>query len=86
MRDKHYQRKERDTDYKDRGRLREANSATRQHGLHRGVLKDYSLKHQVSIEYDMNDDSFHDQMFILKIDDYEVLLDYEELTRIGRFI
>ena len=77
---------EKDTEYKDRTQLRETNSAWVQHKAQRGVLKDYSLKHQVSIEYDMNEDATRDQMFVLKIDDYRVLLDYEEFVKIGRFI
>lgn len=71
---------------KDRSELREGDRAWLQHKQSRGVLKDYSLQHQVSIEYDLNDDSIRDRIFKLKIDDYEVVLDYEEFLRIGRFI
>lgn len=84
MRNQRLQQK--DTWTKDREGLREGESATSQHRSSRGVLKDYSLKHQVSMEYDMNDDSERDRVFILKVDDYSVVLDYEELMRIGRFI
>lgn len=75
-----------DDDYKDREVLHEAESAVSQSRMNRGVLKDYSLKHKVTIEYDINDDSIKDKIFKLKIDDYTVVLDYEELSRIGRFI
>lgn len=77
---------EKDAWYKDREGLKETDSATEQHRSKRGSLKDYSLKHQVSIEYDMNEDSIRDRMFVLKIDDYSVILDYEEFLKIGRFI
>lgn len=70
---------------KDRQVFREGEAAASQHKMSRGVLKDYSLKHQVSVEYDMNDDSIRDRMIVLKVDDYKVVLDYEELLRIGRF-
>lgn len=75
-----------DDDRKNREILREGNSATSQHKMSRGVLKDYSLKHRVTIEYDMSPESERDRIFKLKVDDYSVLLDYEELMRIGRFI
>lgn len=84
MRDRHFMQK--DEWYKDRSELREGASAVTQHKSNRGVLKDYSLKHRVSIEYDLNEDSVRDRMFLLKIDDYTVLIDYEEFLRIGRFI
>lgn len=77
---------EKDEFYKDREGFREGLSATDQHGSHRGVVKDYSLKHQVSVEYDMNDDSIRDRILVLKVDDYKVVLDWEELMRVGRFV
>lgn len=81
-----YDHQEKDEFYKDREILREGMSATDQHHSHRGVLKDYSLRHQVSIEYDMNDDSIRDRILVLTVDDYKVVLDWEELARIGRFV
>ena len=71
---------------KDRERLKESESATSQSRTNRGSLKDYSLKHKISFEYDMNEDSIRDRMFILRVDDYSVILDYEEMSRIGRFV
>lgn len=85
MRDMAHQEKD-DVWYKDREGLKESDSAVDQHRSKRGSLKDYSLKHQVSIEYDMNEDSIRDRMFILRVDDYQVVLDWEEMMRIGRFI
>lgn len=71
---------------KDRNELREGDRAWLQHKSCRGVLKDYSLKHMVSMEYDLNPESIRDRMFILKVDDYEVLLDWEEVMRTGRWV
>jgi hypothetical protein len=71
---------------KDREILKESESATSQSRTNRGSLKDYSLKHKVSFSYDMSEDSVRDRMFILKVDDYSVILDYEEMSRIGRFV
>ncbi len=79
-------RAEIDPFYVDRSDLDEQDRPWVQHKQSRGVLKDYSLKHKVSIEYDMNDDSIKGRIFKLKIDDYEVVLSYEEFLRIGRFI
>lgn len=52
----------------------------------KGTLKDYSLRHNVEMRWDLNEDAIRDQMFILKIDDYEVILDWEEVQRYGRWI
>lgn len=71
---------------KDREILKESESATSQSRISRGSLKDYSLKHKVSFEYDMNEDSIRDRMFILRVDDYTVLIDWEEISRLGRFV
>jgi len=85
MRDVTHQEKD-DVWYKDREGLKESLSATDQHRSKRGVLKDYSMQHKVSIEYDLNDDAVRDRIFLLRIDDYTVILDYEEFLRIGRFV
>jgi hypothetical protein len=50
------------------------------------TLKDYSLKHPVTIKWDMNDEAKRDQMFVIRIGDTEALLDYEEFQRAARFI
>lgn len=49
-------------------------------------LKDYSLQHRVVIRRDLNEDAIKDRMFELSIDDYTVILDYEEFLKFGRFI
>ena len=73
-------------EWKDRAELLEGDSVWKQHKASRAVLKDFSLKHKVSIEYDLNDDSIKNRIFKLKIDDYTVVLDYEEFLRVSRFI
>ena len=79
-------RVEKDTFYKDRSQLRETNSAEEQARSKRASLKDYSLKHRVEIQYDMNEDSVRDRMFILHFDNQTAILDYEELLKVSRFI
>jgi len=79
-------RVEKDTFYKDRNQLRETNSAEEQARSKRASLKDYSLKHRVEIQYDMNEDSVRDRMFILHFDNQTAILDYEELLKVSRFI
>ena len=66
--------------------LREGESVWDQRRNDHALLKDYSLKHRVSIAWDLNDEAIRDRIFKLKIDDYEVLLDYEELLRSTRMI
>ena len=72
--------------YKDRSQLREADRTWQQHKNTRGPLKDYGLKHKVEMIWDLNEDSIHDRMFVLKVDDYEVILDWEEVVMNGRWI
>lgn len=71
---------------KDMAVLREGDSARTQHKLSRQVLKDYSLRHQVEIEWDLNEDAKRDRMFILRVDDHEIILDAEELIRAVRWV
>lgn len=71
---------------KDMVKLRETEGAKSQHSKPHAVLKDYSLKHRVSLEWEMNDDAKRDQMFIIKIGDTSAVLDWEEFQRAGRFI
>lgn len=71
---------------KDQDALLETNGVMKQRTTPRADLKDYSLAHQVSIEWDMSKESERERMFILRIDDYEVILDYEEFRKASRFI
>lgn len=77
---------EKDTFYKDRSQLKETDSAVEQSRSKRASLKDYSLKHRVEIQYDMNEDSIRDRMFILHFDDHTAILDYEEFLKVSKFI
>lgn len=51
-----------------------------------GTLKDYSLKHRVSIHWDLNEDAQRERMFKLKVGDNEVILDAEEIMRYLRWV
>jgi hypothetical protein len=51
-----------------------------------GTLKDYSLKHRVSIHWDLNEDARRERMFKLKVGDNEVILDAEEIMRYLRWV
>lgn len=71
---------------KDLSVVREMDSARVQHKKSFGVLKDYSMNHRVTMQWDLNEEAQRDQMFKLKIDDLEVVLDWEEFQRYGRWI
>lgn len=71
---------------KDMSVLREADQTKVQRDRRRGVLRDYSLEHRVEVQWDLNDDAQRDTIFKLVIDDYEVLLDAEELMRYLRWV
>lgn len=72
---------------KDMSVLREADSIKTQVKLPpRGVLRDYSLQHRVVMEWDLNTESTRDRVFRLKVDDYSVLIDAEELLRYVRLV
>lgn len=72
--------------HKSRDSLQETDSALKQRLTPRAVLKDYSLRHQVEMRWDLSKEAERERVFVLKIDDYEVLLDYEEFLKAGRFI
>jgi hypothetical protein len=71
---------------KDMSVLREGDSAFVQARQTRGTPRDYSMNHRVVLEWDMNKEAERDHMFRLKIDDYEVLLDAEEIMRYLRWV
>lgn len=81
-------RKKSDLDpyYQERSELDEGYKPSIQAKATRASVKDYSLKHNVSLEWDMNDDTIRNRIFKLKIDDYEVTLSWEEMLRTGRWI
>jgi hypothetical protein len=71
---------------KDMDVIREGASVYNQLEKSSTPLKDYSMKHRVVMEWDLNPESKRDMMFRLKIDGLEVILDWEEMLRSGRFI
>lgn len=71
---------------KDMDVLKEGDSALVQHKATRGTLKDYSLKHNVEMRWNLSEDAHRDMIFELKIDDYTVLLDAEEVLRTVRWV
>lgn len=71
---------------KDMSVLRESDQTKLQMQKRRGILKDYSLQHRVEVRWDLNDEAIRDQMFRLLVDDYEVIIDAEELLRYLRWM
>ena len=71
---------------KDQAVLREGASAYDQHRSTRGPLKDYSLQHRVSMEWDLTPDSKRDRIFRLVVGDTSVLRDWDEMQRLGRWV
>jgi hypothetical protein len=49
-------------------------------------VRDLSLQHRVKIYRNLNEDADRDRIFKLTVDDYEVILDAEEIDRITRWI
>ena len=79
-------RQQKDIWYKDRSQLREGDSATQQHKSNKAYVKDYSLKHKVSVEWDMNQNSIDDRICIVRIGNNSAVIDVEELQRAVRFV
>lgn len=71
---------------KDMSVLREGDSVNVQHKASRSLLKDYSLSHQVELEWDLNEDAQRERMFRLRVGDREVILDAEEVIRSLRWV
>lgn len=71
---------------KDMDVLREADRARVQAKQNHASLRDYGLQHRVEARWGMSPDAERDRMFILKVDDYEVILDAEEVRRAIRWV
>ena len=71
---------------KDMDVLRETEGAKSQVKHPYTAIKDYSLKHRVTMEWDLNEEAKRDMIFKLTVDDYTVYLDWEECLKAGRFI
>jgi hypothetical protein len=71
---------------KDMSVLREGDNAFVQHRSTRSAIRDYSMQHAVSMEWDLNPDAIRDKVFKLHVGDRTVILDWEEVLRSGRWI
>lgn len=71
---------------KDMTALREGDQTKVQRDKKHGVLKDYSLKHRVTIHWDLNDEAIRDRMFKMRVDDKEIIIDVEEFMRFIRWV
>jgi hypothetical protein len=71
---------------KDMTVLREQDSPREQHKQTRGAVRDLSGKHQVTIFWDLSEECKKDMIFKMAIDDYEVLLDAEQVKRYLRWV
>ena len=71
---------------KDMSVIRETVSAKDQVKTPFAIIKDYSLNHKVTMQWDLNEEAKRDMIFKLSVDNYEVYLDWEEVMKAGRFI
>lgn len=71
---------------KDMSVIREGDEAKTQRDKASGTLRDYSLKHHVSLRWDLNKEAIRDKMFKLTVDEKEVILDAEEVMRYIRWV
>lgn len=71
---------------KDMDMVREQDSARDQHKQTRGSLRDYSGKHVVEMYWNLSEEAKKDMIFKLRIDDKEVLLDAEQVSRYLRWV
>lgn len=71
---------------KDMSVIRETESAKNQVKIPYATIKDYSMNHKVTMQWDLNEEAKRDMIFKLTVDDYEVYLDWEEVMKAGRFI
>lgn len=71
---------------KDMSVMRERDSALVEHKMTHGIVRDYSLQHRVEFDWSLNVEAERDRIFKLKVDDYEVLLDAEEVLRMLRWV
>lgn len=70
---------------KDMSVLREMDNTKEQQKKRVGTLKDYSLRHRVSVAWDLNDEANEDRMVRLTFDGQSAILDTEELMRYLRW-
>lgn len=70
---------------KDMSMMREMDATKTQRDKSFGILRDHSLEHRVTVRWDISEEGIRDKMFILQVDDYEVILDSEEVMRYLRW-
>jgi len=66
--------------------LREGDQTKVQRDKKHANMRDYSMKHLIKVEWDLNRDGIRDQIFKLSIDDVEVLIDAQEMLRYLRWV
>lgn len=71
---------------KDYAQLREGDPTKVQKEKGHADIRDHTLKHHVQMFWDLNKDAIQDRMFMLKIDDLEVVLDAEDVLRYLRWV
>lgn len=71
---------------KDMAVLREGMSTRETFTVKRATIRDYSLRHRVVVEWDLNDEAERDKIFRLSIDGVDVLIDAEEIMRLIRWV
>lgn len=71
---------------KDMSVMRENMNVKQQHEATHYELRDHSLQHRVHMYRDLNDEANRDMIFRLTVDDYEVLLDAEQVMRAVRWV
>lgn len=71
---------------KDMSVLREGDRTMTQRDKSHGVIRDYSGQHRIEVRWDLNEDAIRDHMFILKVDDREMVCDAEEFMRYLRWV
>jgi hypothetical protein len=71
---------------KDMSTTRENDSTREQKDRTHYDVRDLSLQHRVKIYKDLNEDAERDRIFKLTVDDYEVILDAEQVMRALRWV
>jgi hypothetical protein len=66
--------------------MREQDSAKEQVKQTRGSLRDLTGQHKVEMFWDLGEEQKKEMIFRLDIDDYSVLLDWEQVARLGRWL
>lgn len=71
---------------KDMTVMKEQDSPKEQHQKSRFSVRDHLGNHRVEIQINLSEECIKDQIFKFVVDDYEVLLDGEQVKRILRWL